>query len=121
MDERARIGIAVWIAASACACQAGSSRDGDLASELEQRDFLSESVEGHALVAGTQIRIDFGDGELSAHAGCNSMSGTFVIEGEVLRVTGLGMTEIGCEAERHAQDAWLSDLLPSASDLARTA
>jgi len=103
------------LAACVCGCSAGSSRDGagDLASQLADREFLSDSIQGHTLVAGTKIRIHFGDGELSAYAGCNHMSGTFVIEGGVLRITGLGSTEIGCEPALSAQDAWLSDLLTS--------
>jgi heat shock protein HslJ len=108
------------IALSLCtltACDAGSSRGDALASQLDEHEFLSRSVEGHELVEGTEIRISFRDGEISAYAGCNHMSGSFTLEGNVLRLTGLGSTEIGCEAELHAQDEWLQELLSGSPTL----
>ena len=109
------------------ACDAGSSRgEGEpvaqargprLGAQLEDRSFILVSVSGPELVEGTEIRITFGDGAVSAHAGCNHMSGPFTIEGNVLRVTRLGSTAIGCDAERHAQDEWLQNLLTSSPSL----
>jgi heat shock protein HslJ len=91
------------------ACTSGTDQ-GDLAAALQGRTFLSESVEGWELVAGTEIRVTFGS-ELSAYAGCNHMSGPYSIEGNVLRMQGFGSTEIGCDAELHAQDQWIEELL----------
>jgi heat shock protein HslJ len=82
---------------------------------LDSRDFLSTSVmeDGveRPLVAGTQIRLGFADDRLSASAGCNSMGGTYRLDGSLLVVDGLAMTEMGCDPERHAQDDWLSAFL----------
>lgn len=79
--------------------------------DLDGREFLSESVEGRTLVENTQIRLRFEDKNVSASAGCNSLSGRYRIEDDVLVVDGLGGTAIGCNAELHAQDSWLNDLL----------
>jgi heat shock protein HslJ len=76
------------------------------------RTFLSTAVaeDGVArqLVAGTTIRVTFGnDGNVGVNAGCNTMGGAFRIEGGVLHVTGAGMTEMACDPDLMAQDAWV--------------
>lgn len=82
---------------------------------LRGRTFLSASVTEHGaerpLVAGTRIRLSFGDGDLSAHAGCNTLG--FPLTAEPTRlVTGDPIsTLIGCTEERHAQDRWLAEFL----------
>ena len=78
---------------------------------LNGRTFVSESVEGWQLVAGTEVRLRFRDQELSASAGCNSIDATFSIADNTLSIPGYGMTGIGCDGPRHAQDAWLADFL----------
>lgn len=85
---------------------------------LDGRTFLSTGVtvdgEPFELVDGTSIQLMFRDGgELGASAGCNSIGGTYRIEGGTLVFSGGGMTEMGCDPERHAQDDWLVDLLGS--------
>ena len=84
---------------------------------LDGRAFLSTSVtDGGAdrpLVDGTQIRISFDDGAIGASAGCNTIGGTYRIEDGVLVFEGGGMTEMGCDDARHAQDDWLSEFLGS--------
>jgi heat shock protein HslJ len=52
-------------------------------------------------------------GALSANAGCNSIAGTYAIDGGRLAFDSAGMTEMGCDAERHAQDDWLAAFLAS--------
>ena len=94
------------------ACGAGGP--GAPAPTLDGRTFLSTRVDGHALVAGTRIRLTFRDGtDLGASAGCNSIGGTYAIVGGVLQVQAGGMTEMGCDPERHAQDDWLVAFLSS--------
>jgi heat shock protein HslJ len=84
---------------------------------LGEREFLSVAVtDGGAarpLVAGTRIRLTFSGTNLGASAGCNSIGGSYRIEGGRLVFEGGGMTEMGCDAERHAQDDWLVALLAS--------
>jgi heat shock protein HslJ len=87
------------------------------APNLDGRDFLSTGVtDGGAarpLVPGTRIRLGFGAKDLNASAGCNSMGGSYRIEGGRLLFEGGGMTDMGCDAPRHAQDEWLSTFLGS--------
>lgn len=87
------------------------------APQLTDRAFLSVAVtDGGAarpLVAGTRIRLDFRGTEIGANAGCNSIGGTYRIEGGRLIVDATGMTEMGCDQPRHEQDDWLSEFLSS--------
>ena len=86
-----------------------------VAPTLDGHVFLSTAVTENAvdrlLVAGTRIRLGFGDGRLTASAGCNTMGGEVRVDAGVLVLDGGAMTEMGCDAERHAQDAWLFDFL----------
>jgi len=77
--------------------------------------FVSTSVAGHDLVKGTTVTLTFKDGQLSANAGCNTMSGTVVVLGGKLSVGQMAMTEMGCAAELMAQDQWLAAFLPGAT------
>ena len=53
---------------------------------VDGRTFLSTDVtqdgEERPLVDGTQIRLAFSDGQLSASAGCNTIGGTYSIDGD---------------------------------------
>ncbi len=84
---------------------------------VAERAFLSVGVtDGGAnrqLVAGTRIRLNFSGTDLGANAGCNSIGGTYRIEGGLLVFEGGAMTEMGCDQARHAQDDWLSEFLAS--------
>ncbi len=113
---------ALAVLALALAAQTGCS---PAAPQLTDHDYLSVGVtEGgaaKALVNGTRIRINFGpaegndrdDAALVATAGCNSIAGTYRIDGGRLVFDSAGMTEMGCDAERHAQDDWLAAFLAS--------
>ena len=87
------------------------------APQLTDRAFLSVAVtDGGAarpLVPGTRIRLDFKGSELGANAGCNSIGGTYRIEGGKLILDAAGMTEMGCDQPRHDQDDWLIEFLSS--------
>lgn len=77
---------------------------------LAGRTFLSVDVTQDGaprpLVPGTRISLTF-DGSIGARAGCNSFSGSYRLDGDVLVVDQLGGTEMGCDPERHEQDEWL--------------
>lgn len=96
------------IALGGCAPTTGS---------LAGRTFLSVSVtEGGAvrqLVAGTRIRLGFDAQAVSISGGCNAMGGQYSIEGGQLIVGSMFSTEMGCDQDRMAQDAWLSTFLGS--------
>lgn len=104
-------------AVTACAGGAASSPPGSAApaAGLDGRTFLSRAVSGRALVAGSTIRLSFKAGSISASAGCNSMSGTYSVDGNVLRVGMMATTEMACQEPLMAQDRWLADLLDGAT------
>ncbi len=82
------------------------------AADLEGATYVSTTVTGHDLVAGTDVRLEFADGRMMAAAGCNTMSGPFSLDAGTLAWTGHPMTTmIGCDSARAAQDTWLTDLL----------
>jgi heat shock protein HslJ len=65
-------------------------------------------------VDGTRIRLSFfGDRRLGADAGCNHMGGAVELAGDRLVVSGLAITEMGCDPDRHRQDGWLFQFLTS--------
>jgi heat shock protein HslJ len=72
---------------------------------------VTEGGADRPLVNGTRIRIGFEDGRMSASAGCNTMGGSYRIDGGLLVLDGLAMTEMGCDPDRHAQDDWLATFL----------
>jgi heat shock protein HslJ len=88
-----------------------TAEEGPTGVDLSGRTFVSESLEGRELVPGTEIRVSFDNGEISAYAGCNSMSGAYEFDGYALIVNSMSTTEIGCEAALHDQDEWLSGFL----------
>jgi heat shock protein HslJ len=85
------------------------------ASTLDGTEWLSIAVTedgaDRPLVDGTQIRLGFTDGELAASAGCNTIGGGYRIDDGTLIFEGGGMTEMGCDDARHAQDDWLASFL----------
>jgi heat shock protein HslJ len=92
------------------ACDGG---DEDPPPAFGGRTFVSESVEGHTLVPGTQVVMRFfEDGRFSASAGCNSMmSEAYGLAGGVLSTGPLSITEKGCSTGLHEQDEWLAGFL----------
>lgn len=82
---------------------------------LDGRTFLSIAIDGHALVANSQIRLTFHGDQIGAAAGCNSMGGTYQLDGNVLHVGQLGTTDMACDPELMAQDTWVAALLDGAT------
>jgi heat shock protein HslJ len=78
---------------------------------LTGHTYLSTGIEGASLVAGTEVRLRFDGGQLTASAGCNMMDGGYTIDAGRLRTTQLSMTEMGCDAPRQRQDDWLARFL----------
>lgn len=79
---------------------------------LTGRTFLSDRVTGHELVPGTHLRLQFrDDGTVNVNTGCNHLFGELTIDDEVLEVSSMGGTEMGCDPPRHQQDEWIADFL----------
>jgi heat shock protein HslJ len=110
--------LATSLALAACAVPAQGGG-------LKGRTFLSKGVSDGGIVRplapDTQVRLVFNaDGSLGASAGCNIIGGTYRVDGGVLRVEAGGMTEMGCDPARHAQDDWLVAFLASAPQVSLT-
>ena len=109
--------VAVGLLATIAGCgdgdadvDAGSPRA--TASDVDGRAFVSTDVTGHRLVAGSAVSLTFIDGRLVASARCNTMSGSYEMDGGVLRLPEqLVSTMMGCEPDLMAQDEWLSSFL----------
>ena len=86
-----------------------------VAGSVDGRAFLSESVTEDGaprpLVEGTRISLAFDGGTVRASVGCNQFGGDYVLEADILVVTGGAMTEMGCDGPLMAQDDWLFGLL----------
>jgi heat shock protein HslJ len=81
---------------------------------LEGRTFLATGITGRALVPGSQVRLAFQGGQVSATAGCNSMSGAYSLANGMLIAGQLATTEMACDPPLMAQDRWLAELLGGA-------
>jgi heat shock protein HslJ len=86
-------------------------------SDVAGRSFVSTAVDGHDLVAGSTVSVDFGDGDLSANAGCNTLAGGYALDAGTLAAGPLAMTEMACEPDLMAQDEWLAALLEAGPTL----
>ncbi len=113
------IALAILASLLLVACGAGSSPGASsspgTSGGVAGRTFLSTAVEGQTLVPGSRIRLAFENGQLSATAGCNTMSGAYRIEIGTLRAPQLATTEMGCDQRLMAQDQWVGALFDGAS------
>ncbi len=109
-------GLVLLLAAGVIVGCGGGTTDSTLRTELTGRSFVSESVEGHQLVAGTQVDVSFSslgtDTQMTvaAQAGCSSFYGPFDLDGSTLRVSTLSAMDPGCGPSDQSQD-WLSAFL----------
>ncbi|RYP82205.1 META domain-containing protein [Nocardioides guangzhouensis] len=87
------------------------------ATDLDGSVYESTSVEGHELVEGTTVRIEFEDGSMAVSAGCNTLFGPYDVTDGVLKWSGPAASSMmGCEDALAAQDAWLTDLFATGVD-----
>ena len=78
---------------------------------LDGRAFSSVRVDGHRLVDDTRIHLGFKGRDVSVEAGCNHLFGKAALEGDTMRVSNMGGTEMGCPPGLHDQDAWVTEFL----------
>ena len=121
MNAPGRLGlVSLVLALVACSQAPGASPSPTPSAPagLAGRQFLSLSVAlagaNFPLVPNTRIRLTFSDSNgLSANAGCNTIGGTYAIDGDRLVLSGASMTEMGCQPQLMAQDDWLIAILGS--------
>ncbi|HYN74839.1 MAG TPA: META domain-containing protein [Candidatus Limnocylindria bacterium] len=121
MSARLPILIGLTLILAACG-STGTTTGGSVESELEGRAFVSTAVSqggaAYDLVPGSVVRLTFGDGRLSANAGCNTLGGAVAFDGSGMTVTSaLASTQMACPQELMDQDTWLAALLTAGSDL----
>lgn len=83
------------------------------APELPPRDYLLESATGTELFSKDPPALFLGDGKVGFSAGCNSHSGRYRADGDMLFVSGFSATRRGCPDEGYARDGWLSSFFES--------
>lgn len=119
MDLRTPLFASIVVVAMLAAC--GSDDEGVSSGEgphsLEGEYLATEVIEDgepRPLVDDTQISLRLEDGQLSVHAGCNHIGGTYRIDDGVLRADALSMTEMGCDEPLAAQDVFITDFVSAA-------
>ena len=117
------LGAALVVAGCARATDAGagsSVRSGPTSPPVDGIKYLSTSVTGRDLVAGTRIELTVNGGNVSASAGCNSVFGPVRIQdGRMSVPEPLGMTAMGCLTPGQGeQDSWLMSFLQDGPALA---
>jgi heat shock protein HslJ len=86
--------------------------------DLDGRTFVSTAVDGHELVADSEIRLSFQDGSISINAGCNTLVGGYTLDGDTLQAPVLAMTQMACDPALMDQDTWLSETFSGTPTLA---
>ncbi len=128
LSRLAIVVIALSVIATLAACGGTDAKKGTPANrlDLEGRTFVGDDVfvddQPYPLVKGSQLRLSFGDQNIGAQAGCNSMGGDASWAGGVLAVDGktLVMTEMGCNEALMQQDTWFADVLTSKPTLSQS-
>lgn len=113
---RVGVALALPLLLIAGGCGDGGSDSGPVGRsvpDLDGTSWIANSVteqgQPHALVEGTQLRVEFKDGKISVNAGCNAMGGTYTLSDEAeLRTGSLSSTAMGCEQPLMDQDQWIS-------------
>jgi heat shock protein HslJ len=102
------------VALAGCGGESGAGGSSELGGKTYLSTAVTENGAPKMLAPNTRIRLEFrDDGTLTANAGCNSIGGKAATGDGKLKVDDLAVTEMGCDAPRHAQDTWLVELLQS--------
>jgi heat shock protein HslJ len=89
---RASLGLAVAVLAAAAACSLPTS-----AADTVLGLWRIEQARSEPILDKRRARIDFGaDGRLTGHTSCNTMTGRYTLEGNVLKVGPVATTRMAC-------------------------
>jgi heat shock protein HslJ len=98
---------------------------GEAVHPLQDRTFVATSVtecgEPRPLVPGTQLRLGFPAGRITAEAGCNIMNADVAVGPDRLRVGDIASTHMGCEPERERQDRMVAEFIAAGPSWSLTA
>ena len=82
--------------------------------DLQGMTFTSTDVRGHELVEGTEVTLAFTEDQISAQAGCNTMTAQASWDDGTLELESpLATTMMACDDALTEQDQWLSQFLES--------
>jgi heat shock protein HslJ len=88
---------------------------------LANTEWTVIAIDGIATIVGAQPTMAFApDGTLSGTSGCNQFSGRFRTDADRITVGQLSSTEMGCEADRMAQETAFSTALSAATQWRQT-
>lgn len=106
----------------ACGSRAASGGMNDLRGRTFLSTGVTENGQTKQLVAGTRIRISFGEEgrRIGVNAGCNHMGGEARVENGRLVAGEMAMTAMGCDGGRSEQDEWLAKFLTGAPTISST-
>jgi heat shock protein HslJ len=114
--HRARVAFSFGLVALVAVAGCGDDDDDDAvsAADLEGRTFAATEADGHTIVDGSRITITFSaDDMLAVETGCNTVTGGYTIDGDVLTTGEMAQTLIACEESLSSQEQWINDLLAS--------
>jgi heat shock protein HslJ len=105
--------VALLLVLTACGQRSGGAPASD---PLRGRTFLATAVTDDGSPRDMKLSIEFtDDGRLIARASCNMMQGDVDTSGGKLVFSGgLATTDMGCDQERHAEDAFVAKVLGGA-------
>lgn len=117
----------LMVAGAACARSGEHGSPGTTSSppataSLEGRTYVSTSITeagaARALAGSQPIRLAFQHDRLTANPGCNTMGGSYRLDGEHLSVEQLATTTMAClDTALSDQDAWFAGLLTAGGTL----
>lgn len=122
MQRIATITLLLGLLVSTAACGADNESD---EGQTVSKDPAANELAGKTLIAtritegdsprppvkGSQIRFAFTGGDVQVTAGCNTMNGSYTLEGDQLEVSRLASTEMACREPLMDQELWLAELL----------
>ncbi|MGE0306168.1 MAG: META domain-containing protein [Acidimicrobiia bacterium] len=103
--------IAFVVVLSITSCGGDDEASAPNAAVLRGQTFKSTSVEGHDMVAGTDVTFAFDGDGVSVNAGCNTLLGQLEIVDGALSVGTMAQTMMGCTDDLMEQDQLLVSFL----------
>jgi heat shock protein HslJ len=88
-------GLAAVLVLAACSGITGvRSQQGHAA--LADTQWVLQTLNGEAVLAGTSITAQFSESEIAGSSGCNSYSGSYTVTGSTIRIEGVATTAMAC-------------------------
>ncbi|MFI9502882.1 META domain-containing protein [Nocardia sp. NPDC052566] len=106
--------LVLLLLAATSACSRDRGAPGGVTATPAGHTYISTQVDGPPIPGGGPLTLTFTTDRVTANAGCNTHSGSATFDGDVLRVSGVASTLIGCPGELQGSDEWITGLLQSA-------